>query len=476
MIVTGCKLETKTALYEREALADKEVLEMPATRNTAARGKKKVLITALLLIGLMVGLAACRGFFGQAPIALITAIMPADTESPVTVTFDISQSNDPDGNISTFTLDYGDGNTDTGTDVSVAITHTYTKDGTFTVTLTVTDGDGRIGMDTTTVTIGPAMLTYARDNALNYDIWRMVADGTGAAAVVSTTFDELFPDLVKGTRDTVAYAAEDGTTWNIYKVAVTGGVGTQLTTQTDSNQIQPSWSKNGDKIAYASNADTTQTPSDTTWEIWTMNADGSNQQALTDQTPSWAIAPVYSPTSNDLLFVSDLNNTAGGTAIWKWDGTNATQLYPTTTTHTYHYGDASTGLATSTALNLPAGAGISRPAWSPDASKIAFSTDKDGTTINIYVMDADAATAPKTLEDYVEDEYGVTNTEITTADDEFSPYWLEDGSGLVFARDDGTTVNLYKVLFVATDTDPVGTVVQLTSSTSNNSTMPAAKR
>jgi len=448
---------------------------MPATGNTATREKRKILITALLLIGLMVGLAACRGFFGQAPIALLTYTPITDEEVPVTVTFDISGSSDPDGVIATYELDYGDGSAHaTGTDVTDVLVYTYTKDGAFTVTLTVTDGDGRIGMDTATVAIGPAMLTYASDHDADYDIWRMKADGTDAAAVLNTTNDELFPDLVKGTRDTIAYAAENGTTWNIYKVAVTGGVATPLTTQTDSNQIQPSWAHDGTKIAYASNADTTQTPSTTTWEIWTMTASGSTQQALTDQTPSWAIAPMYSPVSNDLLFVSDLNNTAGGTAIWKWDGTTATQLYPGTTAHADHYGDASSGVTVSTALNLPAGAGISRPAWSPDGTKIAFSTDKD-TAINTYVMDADGSNV-KTLEDYVDAEYGVTNTDITTADDEFSPYWLEDGSGLVFAREHGGAVNLYKVLFVASGTNPVGTVVQLTNSTTHNNAMPAAKR
>ena len=449
---------------------------MPATGNTAARGKRKILITALLLIGLMLGLAACRGFFGQAPIALLTYTPLTDEEVPVTVNFDISGSTDPDGNIASYELDYGDGSTHaTGTDVTDALSHTYTDSGAFTVTLTVTDGDGRIGMDTATVAIGPAMLTYASDHDGDYDIWRMVADGTGAAAVLNTTNDELFPDLIKGTRDTIAYAAE-GSAWNIWKVAVTGGIATQLTTQTDSNQIQPSWSHDGSKIAYASNADTTQTPSDTTWDIWTMTASGTSQQVLIDQTPSWAIAPMYSPVSNDLLFVSNMSNTGGGTAIWKWNGTTATQLYPSTTTHADHYGDASSGVTVSTPLNLPAGAGISRPAWSPDGTKIAFSTNKDAGVINIYVMDADASTTPKTLEDYVDAEYGVTNTDITTADPEFSPYWLEDGSGIVFARDDGSTVNLYKVLFVASGSNPVGTVVQLTNSTTHNNTMPAAKR
>ena len=448
---------------------------MPATGNTATRGKRKILITALLLIGLMVGLAACRGFFGQAPLALLTYTPITDTEVPVTVTFDISQSNDPDGNIATYELDYGDGSAHaTGTDVTDVLAYTYTEDGAFTVTLTVTDGDGRIGMDTATVAIGPAMLTYASDHDGDYDIWRMVADGSGSAAVLNTGDDEMFPDLVKGTRDTIAYASDNGGNWNIWKVSTAGGVATQLTTQTESNQIEPSWSHDGTKIAYASNADTTQTPSTTTWEIWTMSASGSTQQALTDQTPSWAIAPIYSPVSNDLLFVSDLNNTSGGTAIWKWNGTTATQLYPTTTAHADHYGDASSGVTVSTALNLPAGAGISRPAWSPDGAKIAFSTDKDG-AINIYVMDADGSNV-KTLEDYVDAEYGVTNTDITTVDDEFSPYWLEDGSAIVFARDHSGAVNLYKVLFVASGTNPVGTVVQLTNSTTHNNAMPAAKR
>jgi len=445
---------------------------MPAKGNTATRGKRKVFITALLLIGLMVGLAACRGFFGQAPIALLTYTPPTDTEVPVTVTFDISASSDPDGAIVSYELDYGDGNTDTGTDVTVALPpHTYTEAGPFTVTLTVTDGDGRIGTDSKIIaTIGPVMITFASDRGGNYGIYRMLADGTGETEVRNTASDELFPDLVRGTRNKIAYTAEDAIRWNISTMTVEGDALAQLTTQTASNQIQPSWSYNATKIAYASNA--SQTPSASTWEIWTMTASGGSQAKLTAQSPSWAIAPAYSPVSNDMVFVSGVKHdgtaTTGGSAIIKRTAAGVlTTLYDSTGND----GNASPDMsaAFTTALDLPDGM-ISKPAWSPDGTKIAFSTDKD-TAINIYVMDA-AGTGVQTLEAYVNSllSSSVTAGSITSGDDEFSPYWLEDESGLVFAREETTGYNIYKVSF------DDGSVTNLTDSTTDNNVMPAAKR
>ena len=449
------------------------------TGKSPPRPVAAVWLTIALMLCLMVGLAACRGFFGQAPIALLTYALPGDgdQEAPVTVTFDVSGSTDPDGTIASYELGYGDGSTKTGTAIPTAtFTHEYTEGGTFTVTLTVTDNDGRIGKVTKIVVLGPAMLTFASKRTGNYGIYRMQVDTVGSEAEVrNTTYEELFPDLVRGTRDKIAYAAEDTISWNIFTMGVDGGALAQLTQQTPSNEIQPSWSYNGTKIAYASNA--AQTPTATTWEIYTMTSTGGSQTKLTSQSPSWAIAPAYSPLDDALVFVSGVKHdgtaAAGGSAIIK---RSAGGILSTLYDMAGKDGDASTanflttGLAPT--LKLPATAGISKPAWKPDGTKIAFSTDQDA-AINIYVINADGTGTLETLEVYVEGLTGTTFSDtISTAKDEFCPYWLEDNSGLVFVREETAgNFNIYKVSFSN------GAVTNLTNSAApDNNASPAARR
>jgi len=442
-------------------------------RTAARRSAGKLAIAVFLLGGLLVGLSACRGFFGQGPIALLEIDNGGDAELPVVVWFDISGSNDPDGVIASFTLDFDDGTTEsTGVDVSLPISHTYLAAGTYTVLLTVTDTDGRIGMANGIVAIGPAMITFAANRGSSFDIYRMEANGTDQGAVFASARDELFPDLVRAARDRIAYAAEDGTRWNIWTMTVTGTSRTPLTTQTASSQIQPSWSHDASTLAYASNA--AATPSPTTWEIYTVTAAGTGAAKLTSQSPSWAIAPSYSPVSDDILFVSgsqDDTGTAadGGSAIWLWDASEDEAVL--LKDGPGRDGDASPAIAgLLLPLGLPTGAGISRPVWSPDGTKIVYAAEASlGGQIDIFVMHSDGSDA-KTLEAYVA-EVGVPNSDITTTDDEFCPYWLEDGSGIVYAKEDGLgNFQLYKVTFATgTITDPA-----LTELGSNVS--PASKR
>jgi glucose/arabinose dehydrogenase len=71
----------------------------------------------------------------RAPTAIASADKTAGS-APLTVTFNGSQSSDPDGNAISYSWDFGDGTSGSGQIVS----HTYNADGTYSAVLTVSDG------------------------------------------------------------------------------------------------------------------------------------------------------------------------------------------------------------------------------------------------------------------------------------------------------------------------------------------------
>jgi len=91
-----------------------------------------------------------NGYFANAmpPVAYFdfTPKTPVVNEE---VTFDASQSYDPDGTIVTYEWDFGDGETSFGK----IVTHSYASPGTYTVSLTVTDNDGIIDTETKEITV-----------------------------------------------------------------------------------------------------------------------------------------------------------------------------------------------------------------------------------------------------------------------------------------------------------------------------------
>jgi len=435
---------------------------MSGSKSTVRRNLKRLVMAVGLVAILAGGLTACRGFFGQGPIAFLVMNAGGDTEVPVTVAFDLSGSSDPDGTIVSYELDVGDGTVYEGTDLTVAIPHPYTQAGSYVVLLTVTDNDGRIGMDLETIVIGPAMIAFASNRSGQYDIYRMLADGSGEGAVDVTDDDELFPDLVGTTRGEIAYAAEDNVSWNIWTMDVSGSGLSPLTSQTASNQIQPSWSYDGTQIAYASND--TQTPTTTTWEIYIMDVDGTNVEQITEQSPSWAIAPACSPVNDDVVFVSDADST-GDSSLWLLHDGSAEEVFDPGAGE--RAGDASPAVTiASVDLRLPTDAGISRPSWSPDGALVAISVS-DGAETDLWVIDP-YGTYAELLEDYIDETYAVTAADVNTADNEFSPYWLEDGTGIAFVSDRDGDYQIYRVIFAT------GVVTTLTETGDN--ILPASER
>lgn len=179
----------------------------------------------------------------------------------------------------------------------------------------------------------------------------------------------------------------DGNT-DIYVVNSNGTALTRLTTD-PATDATPAWSPDGARIAFAS--DRTGT-----WEIFLMNADGSDQVQLTATGSS--SGPAWSPDGTRIAFTSYRDGN-GEIYVINVDGTGLQNL-------------------TNDPLQDDAG-----PAWSPDGTKIAFSkgpyvVGEEGS--KIFLMNADGS-----------------DQRLLTADPsvtDVSPAWSPDGASLVVSR------------------------------------------
>ena len=148
-------------------------------------------------------------------------------------------------------------------------------------------------------------------------------------------------------------------TYEIYVMDADGG-NQQRLTNNDRNDYSPSWSPDGKRITFSS-----EMPGNA--EIYVMDADGGNQQRLTNNGNS-NFAPSWSPDGKRIAFVS---------VRWA-DFVHNFEIYVVDTD----------GGNQRRLTNSPRHDGV--PSWSPDGKWITFVSERDGNA-EIYVMDADGA-------------------------------------------------------------------------------------
>lgn len=165
-------------------------------------------------------------------------------------------------------------------------------------------------------------------------------------------------------------------------------------------QVEPAWSPDGTKVAFASSREGSS-------DIYVMNADGAGTKRLTtsaenDQQPAW------SSDGQRIVFARSLDD--GRLFVMDADGGGQRRLT----------GDA-----------LEEG----EPAWSPDGSTIAYSRRTPGRDVReIWLVDADGSN-PRPLT-----KLGVAAT---------GPAWAPDGSTVAFAANPGGA--RYGIFTIAVD-------------------------
>ena len=290
------------------------------------------------------------------------------------------------------------------------------------------------------------------------NIWLVNADGSGLTPLTHATAlyaanmrPQWSPDGTRVVFDSPRNL--DGTdtgsvnsSFNIWRVNSDGSALTPLTTVTrpQADNFAPQWSPDGGKVVFYSwrKLDGTDAPSlGGVFNIWRVDADGTGLTPLTNATAPEAhsFEPQWSPDNTKLAFYSER----------KLDGTDAANL--NLTRNIWVVNADGTGLAPLTRTTAR-GADSTAPQWSPDGSRIAFESSRklDGTdalngnaTSNIWVVNADGT--------------GLTPLTRATASgaSSFTPRWSPDGSKLVFSSTlalDGTdsgnpnsVVNIWRV-------------------------------
>ena len=173
--------------------------------------------------------------------------------------------------------------------------------------------------------------------------------------------------------------------YEIYVMDADGGNQQNLTNDPNSD-VSPSWSPDGERIVFASERDGNRDGNQENYEIYVMDADGNNQQRLTDN-DFYDSAPSWSPDGERIAFVSERDGHFIGEFglsseiyVMDADGKNTRRLT----------NNRKTDWA---------------PSWSPDGKWIAFSADRKGDDVNfeIYVMDADGGNTRRLTNNRVDD-------------------------------------------------------------------------
>jgi len=199
----------------------------------------------------------------------------------------------------------------------------------------------------------------------------------------------------------IAFSAkDDGGTFQIFTMNADGSSIRQLTND-ELFSIDPAWSPDGTRIAFARSSGSTAGGS-----LWVMDADGGSQQPLVTNprtgSPQFGSNPAWSPDGTKLAFNLCLNCERGGSNFEIFVADLQTGTIDTLTGHP---------------------ASDNHPAWSPNGRQIAFVSDRD-------FFDADTLRFRQDL--YVINSDGTGLQRLTETGNATRPVWGPDNNFIAY--------------------------------------------
>jgi len=252
------------------------------------------------------------------------------------------------------------------------------------------------GGQTAAATSGNGRIYFNTDRWGNWELASMLPNGSDIQRITTNPQDDVKADARVASDGNVRlvfiagnYAAR---ALHVYTMTV-GDPGSyhQLTTNIQGREWAPEWSPDGSQIVYSSN----QTGN---WEIWMMNANGTNQHQITNN-PARDEYEAWSPDGTTIAFGSDRDghrNREAAIYLMDTNGSNVRRV---------------TWLESQDAV----------PAFSPDGTKLAWvdsACDNGGCgPSHVYVANADGTGARRLTQ-------GATN--------DWNPTFSPDGRTIAF--------------------------------------------
>ena len=220
----------------------------------------------------------------------------------------------------------------------------------------------------------------------------------------NTLTPTLFPTLSGGGGGVLAFTSMQNSNVQIYLINADGSKPTQLTAG-GKGGVEPSWSPDGKQLVFQNNG------------LWIADVTSGVVSSLPTPTTMenrWRVKPAWSPDGEWIAFNNE-NGTLGDIYLIKPDGTDLRRLTNT--------GDISRD------GNL---------AWSPDSKAIAISADRDG-NVEIYVMNVTEA-----LEGFdISNQVRLTSTTNDSGIKNFVSSWSPDGSRIAFSSNRDGNSEIY---------------------------------
>ena len=252
-----------------------------------------------------------------------------------------------------------------------------------------------------------AQIAFVSDRDGNPEIYVMDTNGNNQRRLTNNPNDDWSPSwspdgkriVFFSDRDGHAHAIHGWPTAEIYVMDADGG-NQQRLTENPTDDGAPSWSPDGNQIVFQANRVDFRN-----YDIFVMDADGGNEQKLTEN-PNGDEYPSWSPDGNQIAFSSVREGHFNfDIYVMDADGGNPRRLTKNLKNDLF-------------------------PSWSPDGNQIAFSSDRKGDFENfdIFVMDADGGNQQRLTENPTDDG---------------APSWSPNGERIAFRSDRDGNSEIY---------------------------------